>query len=254
MINPENKVGKLTNLELSNSIKNFIKDIFDNEIKSVLNENNKTINELKDTITELHNEIKLLKKEKSNISVDSNIKYSDIVTKNIEKTIINTLNETVQSNMEKIECDKIKKSSLIIYNVNEKNFNTKIEKNKSETKTVNEIINILTGDNIIKPIKIHRIGTFNSNINKNRPLKITLNTENEKLNILSNTFKLSNSQFNKIGISNEYTSIQLEQRNELINEIKEKNKLSDVTKYKIRFINENFKIIKYNIMSSNKND
>ena len=72
MTNPKNKVGKLTNLELSNSIKNFIKDIFDNEIKSVLNENNKTINELKDTITELHNEIKLLKKEKSNMEYGKN--------------------------------------------------------------------------------------------------------------------------------------------------------------------------------------
>ena len=37
-----------------------------------------------------------------------------------------------------------------------------------------------------------------------RPLQIILHTENEKINILENAFKLKNKIYNKIGISHEF--------------------------------------------------
>ena len=40
----------MTNLELSESITNYIKELFDNDIQSVLEENNKIISELKNTV------------------------------------------------------------------------------------------------------------------------------------------------------------------------------------------------------------
>ena len=39
--------NRMTNLELSESIKNYIKELFDNDIKFVLEENNKITNEFK---------------------------------------------------------------------------------------------------------------------------------------------------------------------------------------------------------------
>ena len=49
--------NRMTNLELSESIKNYIKELFDNDIKLVLEENNKIMNELKITVNNLEEKI-----------------------------------------------------------------------------------------------------------------------------------------------------------------------------------------------------
>ena len=54
---------------------------------------------------------------------------------------------------------------------------------------------------------MHRIGQIDIDkpvhAYKIRLLKIILNTENQKINILENSFKLKNKIYNKIGISHE---------------------------------------------------
>ena len=75
--------NRMTNLELSESITNYIKELFDNDIKSVLEENNKIINELKHTeqIANLNT-----------IDINDNVKtYADIVNTELENNITNTI-------------------------------------------------------------------------------------------------------------------------------------------------------------------
>ena len=43
----------MSNLELSETIKNYIKKLFDKHIKSVIDEHTKIINDIKNNITEL---------------------------------------------------------------------------------------------------------------------------------------------------------------------------------------------------------
>ena len=103
---------------------------------------------------------------------------------------------------------------------------------------------------------MHRIGTIDIDKPvheyKIRPLKIILNTENEKIDILENAFKLKNRIYNKIGISYEFDKNQLNIQKKLLQEAKDKS--SDKIVYKVKFINNNFKIIKFNIISETNND
>ena len=69
---------------------------------------------------------------------------------------------------------------------------------------------------------------------KIRPIKIILNTENEKINILDNAFRLKNTIYNKIGISHEFDKNQLNTQKKLLSEAKDKS--SDTIVYNILYI------------------
>ena len=95
---------------------------------------------------------------------------------------------------------------------------------------------------------MHYIGKIyidKSHAYKIRPLKIILNTENEKIDIFYNAFKLKNTIYNKIGISHEFDKIQLNTQKILLLEAKDKS--SDIIIYNFKFINYNLKMIKCNI-------
>ena len=117
--------GRMSNSELSDSIKNYIKDMFDTNIKAIIEQHNTIIIDLKDTILELQTQIK-----NNNKHNDSNtILYSSMVTKNLYE-IKCTINDTVTKNIENIYEDSNRKKTLIIYNIEEKKFNKKIDKFK----------------------------------------------------------------------------------------------------------------------------
>ena len=81
---------EMSNSELSDSIKNYIKDMFDTNIKTIIEQHNTLIIDLKDIILYLQTQIK-----NNNNHNDSNtILYSSMVTKNIDE-IKCTINDTV---------------------------------------------------------------------------------------------------------------------------------------------------------------
>ena len=107
--------GRMSNSELSDSIKNYIKDMFDTNIKSIIEQHNTIIIDLKDIIFDLQTQIK-----NNNKHNDSNtILYSSMVTKNLDE-IKCTINDTVTKNIENIYEDSNRKKTLIIYNIEEK--------------------------------------------------------------------------------------------------------------------------------------
>ena len=169
--------GRMSNSELSDSIKNYIKDMFDTNIKAIIEQHNTIIIDLKDTILELQTQIK-----NNNKHNDSNtILYSSMVTTNLDE-IKCTINDTVTKNIENIYEDSNRKKTLIIYNIEEKKFNKKIDKFKYDKDSINIIISEISDVENISIQNIHRIGKINIDSETNeiinntiRPIKITLN-------------------------------------------------------------------------------
>ena len=86
-------------------------------------------------------------------------------------------------NLDEIKCtinDTVTKT-LIIYNIEEKNFNNKIAKFKYNKDSINSIISVISDVENISIQNIHRIGKINIDSETNeitndtiRPIKITL--------------------------------------------------------------------------------
>ena len=170
--------GRMSNSELSDSIKNYIKDMFDTNIKAIIEQHNTIIIDLKDTILDLQTQIK-----NNNNHNDSNtILYSSMVAKNLDEIKCN-INDTVTTNIENIYEDSNRKKTLIIYNIEENKFNKKIDKFKYDKDSINSIISEISDVENISIQNIHRIGKINIDSETNeiindtiRPIKITLNT------------------------------------------------------------------------------
>ena len=108
--------NRMTNFELSESIKNYIKELFDNDIKFVLEENNKIINELKNIVNNLEEKISNF----NTINIKDNVKsYVDIVNTELENKIINTINDTVSNNLKSMNEINSRSKTIILHNVKE---------------------------------------------------------------------------------------------------------------------------------------
>ena len=163
--------SRMTNLELSTSIKDYIKKLFEGNIKQILENNTETIIKLNEKIDELIIKIDNIEKKNNN----KNTTYADITSKqllNIESTIKKTINK----NISEINSDNLKNKSIIIYNANESDFADNKSKYDTELKLVNNIIKTVTDDSICNNvIKFHRLGKRNDEKiqnNKIRPIKV----------------------------------------------------------------------------------
>ena len=72
-------------------------------------------------------------------------------------------------------------------------------------------------------------------------MKVIFKNETDKINIIKHAFKLKDSEFNKVGITHEFSKDQLIIQSDLIK--KAKNNSTDDVKYKVIFINNSFKTI-----------
>ena len=211
----------LTNLEFSTSIKDYIKELFEGNIKQILENNTETIIKLNEKIDELIIKIDNIDKKNNN----NNTTYADITSKqllNIESTIKKTFNK----NISEINGDNLKNKSIIIYNANESDFADNKSKYDTELKLVNNIIKTVTDDSICNNvIKFHRLGKRNDvkiQNNKIRPIKVIFKNEIDKINIIKHAFKLKDAEYNKVGITHEFSIDQLNIQSDLIKKAKSK--------------------------------
>ena len=213
--------SRMTNLELSTSIKDYIKELFEGNIKQILENNTETIIKLNEKIDELIIKIDNIDKKNNN----NNTTYADITSiqlLNIESTIKKTINK----NISEINGDNLKNKSIIIYNANESDFADNKSKYDTELKLVNNIIKTVTDDSICNNvIKFHRLGKRNDvkiQNNKIRPIKVIFKNEIDKINIIKHAFKLKDSEYNKVGITHEFSIDQLNIQSDLIKKAKSK--------------------------------
>ena len=211
--------SRMTNLELSTSIKDYIKELFEGNIKQILENNTETIIKFYEKIDELIIKIDNIDNKNNN----NNTTYADITSKqllNIESTIKKTINK----NISEINGDNLKNKSIIIYNANESDFADNKSKYDNELKLVNNIIKTVTDDSICNNvIKFHRLGKRNDEKiqnNKIRPIKVIFKNETDKINIIKHAFKLKDSEYNKVGITHEFSIDQLIIQSDLIKKAK----------------------------------
>ena len=143
--------------------------MFDTNIKAIIEQYNTIIIDLKDTILDLQTQIK-----NNNKHNDSNtILYSSMVTKNLDE-IKCTINDTVTKNIENIYEDSNRKKTLIIYNIEEKKFNKKIDKFKYDKDSINSNISEISDVENISIQNIHRIGKINIDSETNEIINDTI--------------------------------------------------------------------------------
>ena len=126
--------NRMYNLELSETIKNYIKKLFDEHIKSVIDENTKVINDLKNNIIELKSIINSV--NINNDKCNDTESYANILNKNLEKTIENTIIKSVNKNISETNNVNCIKKTIILYNVKEQIFNDTNSKENSEFKSI----------------------------------------------------------------------------------------------------------------------
>ena len=224
----------MTNFELSQSIKDYIKELFDDNIKMILIDNTKQISILTEEITKLRSSV-------NNIITDNSVKkntYASVTAKNLEFKICKTVSKNVIDN---INDNFSNKKSLIIFNSTEnKNSLDKFSKRNNEMKKISEIIKTVAGDKQIEISTFHRLGKFSPDGNNIRPIKVTLKSEEDKLFIIKNAFKLKNSNFNKIGLSYVFSKEELHKQKEL--QLQALSKSNANVKYHVKYINGIFKL------------
>lgn len=117
-----------------------------------------------------------------------------------EEFIINEINER----------NIVRASNLILYNVSESTSSVIADKITHDFNQVNDVINsIMSSDNVVKPIKLIRLGKFGQNYS--RPIKAVFGSPAEVFDILKSKKKLLTLQLpSTIGISSDRT---IQQRN-----------------------------------------
>ena len=128
-----------------------------------------------------------------------------------------------------------KKNNLVIFNVEEgtdnddgKNKQEDVTKTKELLKFVNPEVKIDSLDQK----RIHRIGTMRGN--KPRPIRVIMDSQESKNDILKNSKKLKGSEkFSKIGLSFDKTKKQQEEYRLLKAKLEEKNKEGEGNEYTI---------------------
>ena len=114
-----------------------------------------------------------------------------------------------------------------------------MSRNQLELNNINEILQSINIQS--KIINIHRVGKYIEDDDKSRPVKITLESENDKNNFISNAFKLKDTNFKHVGISLVYSKDELSTIKKLSNEAIEKS--VDGHKFKLKMNGFNFRIV-----------
>lgn len=138
-----------------------------------------TINQLKDDIiaafevrfTALENKMKFI--EDRQVRLENEIKE-------IKSSKFNNSNDTLCDIINEMEDIKVKSKNAMIFNIDEPNGSDLSEKIKLDTAFINNIV-VERGLGV-KPIKVLRIGKQQSN--RNRPIKIICESENDAVQLL----------------------------------------------------------------------
>nr|CAI5829945.1 unnamed protein product [Callosobruchus analis] len=140
----------------------------------------------------------------------------------------------------------IRKRNIVIFNLEEKSPNLdKDQRISLERNDINELLHFISED-VPKSNLSHRLGTFNLNREKPRPIKVSLPDESAVLKVIRNCKKLKNSdKYKHISISFDKTPRQIgfyqDLKNQLI--VRQNNGESNL---KIKYVQGTPKIVSLN--------
>ena len=169
--------------DIKESLKDLCYKVKDLEIKT------------KETLKEIKEATQIKAQE---MTKESKITYADLIK-----------NETIPNTTKNVNKEKIKEharqdstrlsNNLIMHNVKENKINSDEEKNYDQ-EFIHNFIKYLGLD---MPVKVCRIGTASSN--KQRPLKVMFESENEKNLLLKNLWRLKNSKYDDVSVKEDLT-------------------------------------------------
>ena len=163
-----------------------------------------------DKMNDLANQFKSLERLPEKITENCKT-FKDTLTENIHSTstakdLRDCMKETRNEQLVQERERKLRASNIIIHGVDEKEGNSK--------ENDEEFINVFLGTigNNTKPESIVRLGKYD--MNKSRPIKVKMISENEKLNVMSRLSNLKNAEENlkRISVTDDYT---IEERAEI---------------------------------------
>ena len=130
--------------------------------------------------------IKVLE-DKINNTINTNIMtFAEATKKDIKETLTNNIIHTVKNTIKLNNTINDNNKSLIFYNIKNINQKNVMSHNQLELNNINEILQSINIQS--KIINIHRVGKYIEDDDKSRPVKITLESENDNNNIISNAF------------------------------------------------------------------
>lgn len=125
--------------------------------------------------------------------------------------------------------------NLIIYNVNEIESNLTNERNKHDITTSQSILKYVSPDINVENLEVQRLGRFNADSERRRPLKVRLNSTQDVHHIIKKTNTLLNSPvFKNIHISLDRTKRQIDYYKKVKAEL-DKRKNEGETNLKIKY-------------------
>lgn len=139
-----------------------------------------------------------------------------------------------------------RKNNLIIFGITEENILSRNDRMKSEETKVHEILHFLVPE-FPKPDhnRLRRLGKYNVSSSRPRPLRITLNNENEVAKFIKNARKLKESDvYKSFSISYDKTPKQIEYYKQCQIEL-ESRKDKGETNVKISYINGVPKVVNF---------
>ena len=186
--------------------------------------------------------------KKNDKTIDEKIKATFDQKKQEQFTLENAIKTHVTETLDEIKDKEERKCNLMMFNVTESiktNLNEESSEDVQSVKNILQHTNPELNDTIINQLtseNIKRLGKKSSStdkeMNKARPLKITLPDENSKYKILRNSHKLKSFKQNeKIGLKPDLTKQQLSDERELRKELQRRRDLNkDVIIYKNKVI------------------
>ena len=171
--------------------------------------------------------------EKNNISIgNENLSFAETLKKNLTENTIEKAIEISKNNEKIQEIERTKREkNLIIHGVYE-NEKTDEENNNEDQNFIDSFLGVI-GVNV-KPISITRIGKLQEG--KIRPIKLVMNSTENKYQIMSRLVNLKNAEekFKKLSVKDDYTFEERQIIKIWHQKADEKNKNENTTMWKVR--------------------
>lgn len=180
---------------------------------------------LLEKITELETKLADISLAKNNVSVNfSTSQFEDIITEVNERNI--------------------RKRNIIIFNLDEPSSNlNKEQRSQYEKSNITKLLSAVSTENTLTYLGYHRLGKYALNNTRPRPLKVTLENENDVLKIIKNTNNIKQiNDFKNVSISFDKTPRQISFYQELRRQLTER-QMNGETNLTIRYIQGVPKII-----------
>ena len=160
--------------------------------------------------------------------------FADTIKKNLnEGTIENAIRDSVNNELVQETEKKKREKNLVIHGIVERK-GTDAENEEHDKTFIASLLQILGTD--VKPVKIIRLGSNGFGSNNKRPVKLIMQSTEDKDQIMCRLVNLKNAeeQYKAISVKDDYTLEERDLIRHWVKKAEEKNKKENTTEWKVR--------------------